>query len=108
MIKPIQQGDQFYLPIVIKQDGVVITTENADDVKIKVGSVLKKYSEGQLTYGQYDTDKYAWLYPLTQEQTLSWNGATVSIQAQIKQGTNVFGSDTESVPIDYSIIQEEW
>lgn len=34
MIKPIQQGDQFYLPIVIKQDGVVITTENADDVKI--------------------------------------------------------------------------
>lgn len=108
MIKPIQQGDQFYLPVVIKQDKVEITPENADDVKIKIGDVLKKYSLGELTYGLYDTEKSAWLYPLTQAQTLSYKGATISIQAQIKQGANVFGSDTNMIPIDFSIIQEEW
>ena len=108
MIHVIQQGDQYFLPVVIKQNGVEVTPENCDDVKIKIGTVVRKYSDGGLTYGLYETNKSAWLFQLTQELTLSWQGATIAIQAQIKQGINIFGSDTESMPIDFSIIQEEW
>ena len=108
MIKPIQQGDQYFLPVVIKQNDVEVTPSNCDDVKIKVGSIQKQYSDGTLNYGPYDADNSAWLYPLTQTQTLSWQNSTIAIQAQIKQGSNIFGSDTEAIPVDFSIITEEW
>lgn len=108
MFTPIQQGDAFYLPVVIKQGNAVITPENADDVKIKLAEVIRKYSEGELTYSTYDGENSAWLFPLTQELTLSWRSTAIPMQVQIKQGPNVFGSDTECVPIDFSIINEEW
>lgn len=107
MYTPIQQGDQYYLPFVISQGSTAITPDNCDDVKIQIGSTAYKYSTGELTYGLYDATHSGWLFPLTQEMTLGFSGS-VPAQLQIKQGTNIFGSDTIDIPIDFSIIQEEW
>lgn len=102
-VTAIQQGDQYALAIEIKQGVTVITPDNADDVKIKLGCVTKKYSDGELTFLDGK-----WYFPMTQELTLSMCPNRVNIQAQIKQGDNIYGSDTESVEIDLSIIGEVW
>lgn len=108
MFYPIQQGDQYYLPVVITQGGTTITPDNVDDVKIKFGSLVLQYSEGDIEYDLYDSTNKGWLFPLTQELTLALENPSVPMQVQIRQGTNVFGSDVETVPIDFSIITEEW
>jgi len=107
----IQQGDQYFLPVIIKYGGTVITDENADDVKIKIGDVTKKASAGEIAYGEYTSGAdtlNAWLFPLTQEATNAWNAGGVPAQVQIKQGSSIIGSATETVTVGYSTIEETW
>ena len=107
----IQQGDQYYLPVKIKHGTTVITDSNSDDVKIKIGDVTLKASDGALAYGEYtyggETEN-AWLFPLSQIDTINWNAGAVPMQVQIKIGANIMGSATENVTVGFSTIEEAW
>ena len=111
MMYVIQQGDQYYIPIIITKDGVEMTNENCDDVKIKIDAITKKASNGEISYSNYtydDEERSAWLFPITQLQTLSWKAGKICIQAQIKQGDTIIGSDVELISVEFSIIGDEW
>lgn len=120
-ITAIQQGDQFFLPVIIKEGETEITPDNVDDVRIKIGSFLDSLSSGELAYGQIDNPDYnaatnntvpeqifVWLFPITQERSLSLNQGEVGMQVAFKRGSTIRKSKDAKVWIDSSIITEEW
>lgn len=114
-ITAIQQGDKYVLPVRIKQGDTYITTDNADGVRIKIGTFLDTWNSGEaendLGYGEITVNNasvFVWEFPVTQERSLAWNGGEVPMQVQIKQGETVRGSKTKCVWIDTSVITEEW
>ena len=114
-ITAIQQGDKYFLPVRIKEGDTYITTENADGVRIKIGSFLDTWNSGsaenELGYGEITVNNasvFVWEFPVTQDRSLSWNDGEVPIQVQIKRNETIRGSKTQRVWIDTSIITEEW
>jgi len=100
IISVIKQGDQYYLPFFIKDHGVEVTPDNSDDIRIKVGKIVKTLSSGDLVFinGRF-------LFPITQEQSLSWKG-DVRCQAQRKIGDDVRGTDVYSICVQPSIFTD--
>ena len=99
----ITRGEQYAVEIVIKNDEDVITPNNCDDVKIKLGNLEKKYSDNEIFY-----EDGRWLFPLTQEQTLAMNLKRVNLQAQYKSGSNIFSTDIYAVQIKDTVINGTW
>lgn len=100
----IQKGDQYPLPFSIKQGNQVVTPENSDDVRIKVGGYLKSYSNGELVY---NPDSECWEFPLTEVMSRSLHGIVMT-QIGVKIGQNfVYSAD---IPVEFSesIINEPW
>jgi len=102
-ITNIIQGEQYAIEITLQADGVPVTPENADDVKIKIGTVEKTYSKGEITY-----ENEHWLFPITQEDSLSFKSSTVKAQAQYKIGSNVFSTGLYDVDVYSSIIRSKF
>lgn len=100
----LQQGDQYVLRFIVKENGVEITAENCDEMKIKIGDVL--FKSEMIRY----SDGY-WECLITQQMTLMWNG-DVLVQAQWAyedEGTRmVKTTKTEKIHVDCSIIREVW
>lgn len=96
------QGEQYAVEFVLTNGDESITPSNADDVKIKMGSIEKSYTEGSLTY---DTESECWLFPVTQEQTLAFSNASVPVQAQYKKGSMVISTEKQNIRVDPSIIR---
>ena len=124
-ITAIQQGDKFFLPVRIKEGDTYITTENCDGARIKVGSFLDTWEDGDansdLGYGTIDNPEYdsvtnntvsetifVWLFAVTQDRSLAWNSGEVPMQVQFKKDGVIRGSQTKRVWIDTSVITEEW
>ena len=124
-ITAIQQGDKFFLPVRIKEGDTYITTDNADGVRVKIGTFLDAWnsgaSENDLAYGEIDNPEYdavtnntvdaeifVWLFPVTQDRSLSLKSGEVPMQVQIKIGDTIRGSQMKCVWIDTSVITEEW
>jgi len=107
-----QQGDQYYLPFqVTDSEGNAITPDTCADFKMKVGTLPEKsYGAGTLI-AQTEGGDYTgfWLYELTQEDTLTLEGA-VPVQAQVKyaDGT-ILGTPVTKMRVLASIIlSTEW
>ena len=82
----IYQADQYYIPFTIKVRGKIITPETIDDVRIIVGEVEQKHSNGSLIF------KYGkWLYHLKAEESVKMRDY-VTVQVEIVQGDNIFHS----------------
>lgn len=96
------QGEQYAVEIVLTNGEINITPENCDDVKIKLGSIEKTYSDGSLIY---DSAAECWLFPVTQEQTLAMCSTTIPVQAQYKTGSIVISTEKNTVKISPSIIR---
>lgn len=95
------QGEQYAIEVILTDDDEnVITPSEVDDVKIKIGSLEKKYSSGRLTY-----DNGAWLFPLTQTETLDLKASSVSVQAQYLKGSTVISTDLVHLDVGKSIIR---
>lgn len=114
-ITAIQQGDKYFLPVRIKEGDTYITTENADGVRIKIGSFLDTWNSGsaenELGYGEITVNNasvFVWEFPVTQDRSLAWNSGEVPMQVQFKRGETIRGSQTKRVWIDTSVITEEW
>lgn len=105
MVTIIQQGDEYALPFKIKKDDNVITPSDITDLRIQIADNLKSYLNNEITY---NTETQEWNYPLTQEETVVLDGATVPLQIGIKQSGNIYYSQTISAVVGKSIIKEEW
>lgn len=100
----IRQGEQYAIPFVLRYGGEFVTPENVDDVRIQVQTKLREYSKGEL---QYSSALNAWLFPLTEEQSMTFKGF-IQYQVGIKLGHDIFKSETCSVSIGTSLIKREW
>lgn len=111
-----QQGDQYALPIQIKNsEGTVISPDNCYDVKIQVGDLDEKSWRAGEIYPQMEEEEGVevfagyWCYPLSQKETLTLTSAT-QVQAQVKFGDDtVVGTPVTKMRVGQSIIQtDEW
>ena len=107
----ILQGDQYYIPFIVKQNGTELTDQNVSDLKIKVSDITKKFSNGDISYSSFTVGtetKSAWMFPITQTQTLSWSAGVIPFQVGVKIDDVIVNSETGTLNIDPSIIQEAW
>ena len=107
----ILQGDQYYIPFTIKQGNTELTDQNTTDVKIKVDAITKKASRNEISYTTYTyggTEKSAWMFPISQDQTLSWSAGVIPFQVGVKMEDVIINSETGTLKIDPSLIREEW
>ena len=98
----IQQGEQFFFPIKIRDGETFITPHIVEEVCVKIGSSTKKYSEGGVTYSDATG---AWLFEITQEESMDWSG-NVPWQVAYKKGQTVRRSPVYTAVVNTSIIKE--
>lgn len=76
----IMQGDAYYVPIDIEQDGVTLTPEMISDIEISVGSIIRKtYSGGDVQYSDGQ-----WYFRLSQTDTLDLESGVHYVQTRVK------------------------
>ena len=74
------QGDQFRLPIELKDaDGTFVTQEEVKDIEVFVGKTRKSLSAGNVSFESKDNIFYVFL---TQRETFLMSGDT-AVQARI-------------------------
>lgn len=78
----IYQGDQLFIPILVKEDDKVITPEDVDDIRISVDGVEKRYSKGEITF---NADEGLWYYFLKSTDSINMKD-NVYCQVEIKRG----------------------
>jgi hypothetical protein len=79
------------LPVCIKYQGEIITPEDAEDIVIAVGDIVKSYKDGDLTY-----EEGVFLFPLKKEETLKI-GEEVKYQVQVHFGQDIAHSKEYSL-----------
>ena len=99
----ITQGDQYSIPIIIKQGDTVITNENVQGVRIAIENAVFTYPGGHLEYSDG-----VWYFPLTQELSYLLEEGKAKGQVQIRIGRNIIGSKTKEIDINECIIKEGW
>lgn len=98
----IHQGDQYYLPISIENNSIFITPNDIDDLRIKIGNIVKVFSKGELLYEDNN-----WLFPILQKNSLNWRGP-IECSVQLKQGNNIITSDKYTILVDLSTFKDEF
>jgi len=99
----ITQGDQYRIPVLIRQGGQTITDELAEGVRIAIGTSVCTYPNGTLTY-----EDGLWYFPLTQKISYGLKPGKAQFQVQVKMNGNIVGTKIKEVEIDGSIIKGEW
>ena len=59
------QGDAYLIPIVVRQNDVVIEPQMVEKLVLKIGNIAQFYPGGGLTYAEGQ-----WYFSLSQEQSL--------------------------------------
>lgn len=77
----IKQGESFPIYITLKQDGVILTPDMIQDLKICIGGFHKQYSDGGVRFD--DQAQQWWVHP-TQAETLAMPEGTERINAHVK------------------------
>lgn len=99
------QGDQYAIPFPVYLGGELITPDNCDGVRIKIGNTLHEHP-GTL---DWDGDNQVWAFPLTEELSRSWGGAQQKAQVGVKvDGSDFHYCPTFSIAIGGNIIEETW
>ena len=104
---PMHQGDQYSILVSINKGGDPLTPAEVEGVKVRIGAEERRYPDGTLTYS---ADEQAWLFPVTQADTLAMMGMQRA-QVQVNFGgtpAQIIGSAIEQVNIDNSVIRSEW
>lgn len=83
----IMAGDACNIELTLKDlSGNIIDT--AQDVEVALGSLIKSYTDGTVTY---DSDKEAWIFPLSQEESFALPSVN-KLQVRVKfSAANVDG-----------------
>lgn len=80
-MQSIMQGDAYGIPFQVETDNGIATPDLFDDVEIVVGMISKTWSRGEVTY---DDELQAFMFPVTQEESLSICSTCCSAQARFK------------------------
>ena len=99
----ITQGDQYLIPILLRQGGQTITDDLAEGVRVALDSAVCTYPNGTLTY-----ENGLWYFPLTQKISYGLKPGKAIFQVQVKMNGNIVGCKQKEVEIDGSIIKGEW
>ena len=99
----LSKGEQYSIEFTIINDSGVVTPDNVDDMRIKVGNTVKTYSKNEISFSNG-----VWIYRVTQEESLAFASARVYCQAQYKVGSDIFNTDMYLVKVDKSILLDEW
>ena len=100
------QGDQYKIPFTIKMGDTLVTPDIAEGVKIEIADVTREWP-GEV---EWDAENSRWLYPVSQEQSLSISGNYKS-QVQVNFGGDpavIITSEVTEETIGKSVILEEW
>ena len=100
----LHQGDQYVIPVEIKNATGVITPDDVDDVRIQIGDELRQYSDGGLTF---DAENKKWLFYITEEKTRTFTGS-INMQVGILVGTDIVYSSVQKIKLERSIIRKDW
>lgn len=104
VVTVVQQGDQYAIRFIVKENDTEITDQNCDEMRIKIKGIM--FDGENIAY-----DDGYWLCFVTQEDTLSWCGS-VPVQAQWKTSedgeTVIKTTETAAIQINASIIAEVW
>lgn len=99
------KGAQYSVAFTIRNNGVLVTSETVDGVRIALGNQIATYPDGSLTFSAEDS---TWRFPMTQANTYALNGTSVEYQVQIKIGDEIFPSETQSVKLSDTMFRERW
>ena len=99
----ITQGDQYLMPIIIRQKGTVITDQIATGVKVALNGAVCSWPDGNLTFSNG-----LWYYPLTQKLTYGLQPGKADFQVQVNLGGKIVGSKKREVEVEECDIKEEW
>lgn len=73
------QGDSYLIPIVVRQNDVVIDPQMVELLVLKIGGIAKFYPGGGLTYAEGQ-----WYFSLSQEQSLKLPDRPVETGGRMK------------------------
>lgn len=99
------QGEAYSVAFTLINDGVVVTDQTVDGVRIALGNQTATYPDGTLTYD--DTDQ-TWRFPLTQQNSYSMSGKETDYQAQIRIGTNIYSTRKQKITVYDSMFRGKW
>lgn len=97
------QGDAYSIGFtVLNNAGSTVTPDDVIDVEISIGHLVKRYSNGQVTY--FDG---RWFFPLSQEETFDYWPKAVHSQIRVKWNNGIVeGKPIHGVRINESISKE--
>lgn len=99
----ITQGDEYLVPVLIRQGETVITDQIATGVKVAIDTAVCQYPNGNLVFSEG-----LWWFPLTQKISNNLPEGEVDFQVQVKIGEKIVGTKKKKVTVDGSIIKGEW
>lgn len=86
----ISQGDQYGIPVTIKIHGELADPTLFANVEIVIGNIRKDMQNGVA----YSTSEKAWIFPVTQEETIRLSG---NQKAQVR--VKFTGGNVQRVPL---------
>ena len=94
------QGDSYKLRVeILSPDQTALTPEDLEDVEITIGSLIRTYSAGGITY-----ENGEWLIPLTQKETFKLPVPRVKVQVRVKWADgSVEGQPVGQISINESV-----
>ena len=101
----IHKGEQFLIPFEVKIDSDIVAPSDVDKLRIQVGDRLLEYPNSGL---DYDDEDNVWLYPLTEEQSLSMYSGKRKAQVSVMLNDSIFDSDVFDIDVKDSIITKRW
>ena len=99
------QGDAYGIRIkILSESGTSITPSDVSEVEVTIGSLIKTYGSGDVTY---DSTIDAWIFPLTQDETFKFRAARAKAQVRIVLNNgNIHGIPLGYINVDESISKE--
>ena len=94
MAVAIKQGDQYYIPILLKNGKTVITDNDVLVVEAILGGIRKTYPE-QILFSDG-----AFQFPVTQQETFGLTDGTKHFEVRVKFNSgDVVGADADGVTV---------
>ena len=101
----IVKGEAYSVAFTLKNNGIVITNESVQGVRIMLGNQMATYPDGTLTYC---ADDQTWRFPLSQGTTYALTGETVDYQSQIMIAGEIFSSKKRQIKVNDTMFRKEW
>ena len=79
----IMQGDELYIPFIIKHNNEYLKIEEVERIQFSVGELIKYYNRTNPEEVTYDEETHQFRFPITQEESFEFSGS-LKCQVRIK------------------------